>query len=41
MSEKRRLVQSEAEIIENSSEDSVFVSFKGDNKMIYEFKGGK
>ena len=41
MSEKRRIVQNEAETIESTADDSVLITFKGDNKNIYEYKGGK
>lgn len=41
MSEKRRLIPNEAEIIEGTADDTVLITFKGDTKTIYEYKGGK
>lgn len=35
LSEKRRLIQSEAENIESTIDESVLVTFKGDNRTVY------
>lgn len=41
MSEKRRLYQAEADLMEPTLDDTLLVTFKGDTKSVFEFKGGK
>lgn len=41
MSEKKRIVQSEVELMEVMRNGHIIVSFKGDSKNIYEYASGK
>ena len=41
MNEKKRIVQSEVEIMEVMKNGNIIISFKGDVKNIYEYRSGK
>lgn len=41
MGEKKRILQSEVELMEVSRSGNILLSFKGDSKNIYEYRSGK
>lgn len=41
MGEKKRILQSEVELMEVSRSGNILICFKGDTKNIYEYRSGK